>query len=368
MRSTPACASREHDFGVTGGFARRFLHWLACAVLIGTAYRLSRLCRTEIRFRHLACGSSRPLGSYLILTREASEYGSSADARRIQVDDRGDLLVGVVVRDAESLVRALCVPRLLSVQVERRCHARRPEVWCGCDLPRVGTTTPARWQPVLMRLAYLAVSNAFAVLRLLPISDREKDVEILALRHQLTVLQRQLGTARPAFNPADRTLLAALLTPLPRTALRRLQLIVRPDTVLRWHRDLISRRHAALSKRKHPGRPRTVASIRRLILRLVDESPGWGYRRVHGELAMLGIKVAASTVWEILKDASIDRTPERATTTWSAFLRSQADAILACDFRETVTLGRQRQYVLAVIEHATRRIRVLGATAHPTAA
>jgi transposase len=198
-------------------------------------------------------------------------------------------------------------------------------------------------------------------------SDRDKDIEILTLRHQIGVLQRQLGTGRPAFEAADRAFLAALLATLPRTTLRRLRLIVQPDTVLRWHRDLIKGRHVALSRPKRRGRPRTIVSIRRLVLRLVRENPGWGYRRVHGELAMLGIKVAASTVWQILKDAGIDPAPERAATTWGAFLRSQADAILACDFIETVTLGGQRQYILAVIEHATRRIRVLGATAHPTA-
>ena len=79
------------------------------------------------------------------------------------------------------------------------------------------------------------------------------------------------------------------------------------------------------------------------------------------------MKVAASTVWEILKDAGIDPAPERASSTWAAFLRSQAEALLACDFFETVTLGGARMYVLAMIEHRTRRIRVLGATAHPTA-
>ena len=221
---------------------------------------------------------------------------------------------------------------------------------------------------MLVRLAYLAVSNAFAVLRLLPKSERERDIEILALRHQISVLQRQLGTARPRFEPADRALLAALLAPMPRDTLRRLRLIVRTDTVLRWHRDLIRRRHAERSKRKRPGRQRTVASIRRLVLRLVHENPAWGYRRVHGELTMLGIKVAASTVWQSLKDAGIDPAPERAATTWGAFLRSQAEVILACDFLQTVTLNGQSQYVLAVIEHATRRIRILGATAHPTAA
>ena len=221
---------------------------------------------------------------------------------------------------------------------------------------------------MLVRLAYLAVSNAFSVLRLLPKGDREKDIEILSLRHQITVLQRQLAGTRPALDPADRAFLAALLAPLPRESLRRLRLIVHPDTVLRWHRDLVRRRHAERSRPKRPGRPRTVASIRRLVLRLVHENPAWGYRRVHGELAMLGIKVAASTVWQILKDAGIDPAPERAATTWGAFLRSQAEGILACDFLETFTLSGQRQYVLAVIEHATRRVRILGATAHPTAA
>ncbi|MEY9893543.1 transposase InsO family protein [Catenulispora sp. MAP12-49] len=102
--------------------------------------------------------------------------------------------------------------------------------------------------------------------------------------------------------------------------------------------------------------------------RLVRENPNWGYRRVHGELATLGIKVAASTVWEILKDEGINPAPERTATTWAAFLRSHADALLACDFIETITRTGQRQYILAVIEHATRRVRVLGTTAHPTAA
>jgi hypothetical protein len=89
---------------------------------------------------------------------------------------------------------------------------------------------------------------------------------------------------------------------------------------------------------------------------------------VHGELLTLGVKVAASTVWEILREAGIDPSPGRTATTWAAFLRSQATALLAADFVETVTLTGRRMYILAVIEHATRRIRILGATAHPTAA
>jgi transposase InsO family protein len=221
---------------------------------------------------------------------------------------------------------------------------------------------------VLLRLAYLGVTNAFALLRLLPDGDRDKDVEILVLRHQITVLERHLGEQKIRFEPADRALLAALLHRLPRPTLRNLRLLVRPDTILKWHRDLLSRRHAAASRQKHPGRPRTLRSIRALVLRLARENSCWGYRRVHGELLVLGIKVGPSTVWEILREAGIDPAPDRAATTWADFLRSQAEALLAADFIETVTLTGARMYILAVIEHASRRIRVLGVTAHPTAA
>jgi transposase len=220
---------------------------------------------------------------------------------------------------------------------------------------------------VLLRLAYLGVTNAFVLLRLLPMSDRDKDVEILVLRHQITILERELGKGRPRFSPGDRAFLAALLHRLPVDTLRRLRLLVRPETALRWHRDLIARRHAARSGPQRPGRPRTIRSIRLLVLRLARENPAWGYRRIHGELLVLGITIAASTVWQILQNAGIDPAPERTTTTWAAFLRSQADALLACDFFETFTLSGTRLYVLAVIEHTSRRIRVLGATAHPTA-
>jgi hypothetical protein len=114
---------------------------------------------------------------------------------------------------------------------------------------------------VLLRIAYLGVANMFALLRLLPASDRDKIVEILALRHQIMVLERQLGKARPRFLPSDRAFLAALLHRLPTDVLRRFRLLVRPDAVLRWHRDLIARRHAARSRPKSPGRPRTARSI-----------------------------------------------------------------------------------------------------------
>ncbi|MBP2329300.1 transposase [Kibdelosporangium banguiense] len=215
---------------------------------------------------------------------------------------------------------------------------------------------------MLLRLAYLGLTNTFALLRLLPMTDRDKDIEILVLRHQIAVLRRQLGDTRVRFGPTDRALLAALLHRLPRQALHRLRLLVRPDTILRWHRDLMRRRHARMSRPKRPGRPRTIRSARILVLRLAKENPSWGYRRIHGELLVLGIKVAASTVWRILTDAGIAPAPERASSTWAQFLRSQAEVLLACDFFETVTLTGARMYVLAVIEHAHRRIRILGAT------
>jgi hypothetical protein len=124
---------------------------------------------------------------------------------------------------------------------------------------------------VLFRLAYLGVTNMLALLRLVPMGDRDKNAEILALRHQITVLERQLHGERVRFTPADRAWLAALLHRLPRDVLRGLRLLVRPETVLRWHRDLIAGRHARISRPKQVGRPPTIRSIRRLVLRLARE-------------------------------------------------------------------------------------------------
>jgi putative transposase len=156
---------------------------------------------------------------------------------------------------------------------------------------------------VLLRLAYVGLTNTFALLRLIPMTDRDKDIEILVLRHQIAVLQRQLGDTKVRFSPTDRALLAALLHRLPRQNLHRLRLLARPDTIRRWHRDLHRRHHATASRPKRPGRPRTIQSVRVLVLRLAKENPNWGYRRIHGELLVLGIKVAASTVWQTLNDA-----------------------------------------------------------------
>jgi hypothetical protein len=216
------------------------------------------------------------------------------------------------------------------------------------------------------------VANVFALLLLLrlpPTSSQEKDAEILALRHQLMVLQWQLGPGRVRFAPGDRALQAALLHWLSRDVLRGLHLVVRPDTVLRWHHDMLARRHArrSRSRPRRPGRPRTVRSIRALVLRLVCEKSR--VRVSPGAWRAAGARCEGSRLHrlEILHEAGIDPAPERGSATWAGFLRSQAEALLACDFFETVTLSGARLHVLAVIEHASRRIRVLGATAHPTA-
>jgi hypothetical protein len=137
---------------------------------------------------------------------------------------------------------------------------------------------------------------------------------------------------------------------------------------VRWHRDIVRRRWAARSMHGKTGRPATRRNIKALVLGLARENPEWGYRRIHGELAGLGVGVSASTVWEILKKAGIDPAPRRTGPAWPQFLRSQAEAILACDFFTAELPGGTQAYVLAVIEHATRRIRILGVTLHPTGA
>ncbi|MGW3348195.1 hypothetical protein ACWDA3_33310 [Nonomuraea rubra] len=217
---------------------------------------------------------------------------------------------------------------------------------------------------MLLRLAYLTVTTALSFLGLLPRTDRDKEIEILVLRHQLMVLQRQV--TKPAFTPTDRLLLAGLLHHLPTERLRHLVLLVRPDTVLRRHRDLLRRRHAAASAPRGRGRPRTIRSIQLLVLRLARENASWATGVFTVSWPRSASKVAASTVWEILKAHGTEPAPERTATTWATFLRRQADVLLACDFFEVRTLTGARLYVLAVIEHATRRIRVLGVTAHPT--
>jgi transposase len=169
----------------------------------------------------------------------------------------------------------------------------------------------------------------------------------------------------PETELGDRALLATLLGVIPRPRRHGLRLLVTPDTIVRWHREVVRRRWAARSIRGRTGRPATRRNVRALVLRLARENPERGYRRIRGELAGPGVKIAASTVREILKKSGIGPAPRRSVPAWPQFLRSQAEAILACDFVTADLPGGTQAYVLAVIEHATRRIRIIGITLHP---
>ena len=155
---------------------------------------------------------------------------------------------------------------------------------------------------MFLRFVFLLITRVTSWLRLSRRQEAWKTAEILILRHQLAVLQRR-QPRRPHLTWADRALLATLLSVIPKARRHGLRLLVTPDTILRWHRDIVRRRWAVRSKRGRTGRPATRRNIKTLVLRLARENPEWGYRRIHGELASLGVKVAASTAWEILKNA-----------------------------------------------------------------
>ena len=231
------------------------------------------------------------------------------------------------------------------------------QVWFGlaCDDLRL----------VGLKLIFLVVTRAVSVLGL---SRREawwKDAEILMLRHQLAVALRERPRAHSQLTWPDRAWLALLAGTLPAGA---------PGRVAA---DRDSRPRFALAPRHRPppvgavvapGTFRAAAvrrTVRSVVLRLARENESWGYRRIHGELAGLGIIVAPSTVWQILKNAGIDPAPRRDGPGWAEFLRSQAQGILALDFFTADLLNGTKVYVLAVIEHGTRRVRVLGASEHP---
>jgi transposase len=185
--------------------------------------------------------------------------------------------------------------------------------------------------------------------------------ELLVLRHENTVLRRQIGRVR--YEPGDRLWLSALSRLVPRR--RRGEVFrVTPATLLAWHRRLAARTWDHTSRRR-PGRPSTVAAIRKLVIRMATDNPARGHRRVQGELIRLGHSIAASTVWQILHDAGTGPAPRRTTPIWKQFPTAQARGILAVDFVHVDTVLPQRIYALIVIEHGTRRVHLAGITAHP---
>jgi putative transposase len=187
-----------------------------------------------------------------------------------------------------------------------------------------------------------------------------KDIELLVLRHQVKVLQRQVK--RPRLRHLDRLLLAAASRAMPRGLWS--SFVVRPETLLRWHRELV-RKKWTYKRRGRAGRPAIEPQVRDLIVRLGRENPRWGYQRIRGELVKLGIRVSATTVRTILFRHGLGSAPRRGCPTWSEFLRSQASDILATDFFTVETIRLKTIYVPFFIELQTRRVHVVGVTAHP---
>jgi putative transposase len=212
---------------------------------------------------------------------------------------------------------------------------------------------------LLWSFAYLAVRNLFALVWLLARPCRSKELEILVLRHELAMLRRQ--ARQPKLTRADRALLAALSRSLQRVAWAGFP--VKPETLLRWHRQLVARRWTYTHRA--PGRPPLESSLRALIRRLGHENPHWGYRRIAGELKGLGISVSATSVRKVLLEEGLQPAPQRSHSSWRAFLRAQAASMLACDFFTVETAFLQRIYVLFFISLARRRIEYIAATSNP---
>ena len=213
-----------------------------------------------------------------------------------------------------------------------------------------------------LKIVYLLTCRVLGLAVLVFRGDLAKDAELLVLRHENAVLRWHLSRAR--YEPADRAWFAALARLVPRGRWAE-AFPVTPATLLAWHRRLAAKKYDT-SKRRKPGRPPTSGGIARLVIRLAKENPLWGHRRIHGELAKLGVTVAPSTVWEILRAAGIDPTPLRSGPSWRQFLHAQAAGIVAVGFLHVDTVLLRRLYVLVFIEHGTRRMHLGGVTANPT--
>ncbi|MFI1338467.1 integrase core domain-containing protein [Streptomyces sp. NPDC020845] len=216
---------------------------------------------------------------------------------------------------------------------------------------------------MIVSLLYKVTRKLLTVPSVLLRRGTAQEAELLVLRHENAVLRRQLaGSVR--YEPADRFWFAVLSGLIPRRHWREI-FPVTPGTLLAWHRRFIAAKWD-YTVRRRAGRPPTPVAIRTLVMRLARENPRWGHRRIQGELTRLGHRIAASTVWEILRAAGIDPAPRRSGPTWREFLAAQAEGIIAADFFHIDTALGRRLYALVFLEHGTRRLHITGVTAHPT--
>jgi putative transposase len=212
---------------------------------------------------------------------------------------------------------------------------------------------------LVLSLVYFVACRMFELVVLLTRGERSKELEILVLRHELSILRRQVR--RPQFDLHDRLLLAALSRVLRRRSWH--AFLVTPETLLPWHRQLVANRWTY--PHRHPGRPPIDGQVRELILRLARENSSWGYVRIVGELRKLGIRVSATLVRNVLRAAGVPPAPQRGRPDWGSFLRQHAATTLACDFFTVETVLLRRLYVLVFIWVGSRRIEYVACTSNP---
>ena len=196
---------------------------------------------------------------------------------------------------------------------------------------------------------------------------RDQDREILLLRQQLLILQRPWGR-RPVCGRLEKLALWLAALRLAKQRLASTLLIVPPETLLRWHPDLVPR-HWSFRRKRRAGRPPLALEIQDLVVRLARENPHWGCRKIQGEMLKLGLKVGRSTIVRLLRRHGLGPPPgHRRSLTWSTFLGQYRDFIWATDFFTVPTARLRTFYVLFFMELSRRRIRLVNVTMHPSSA